>query len=100
MKMVAFLANLRYNTRYRSGKETSIAVKLREDGHEDDVRSIPLRKPRKAENGQGSLSVDSVPEPPCIVQTEREAESVFATLPMPQVSPKLTKPRSGQRQGL
>ena len=57
---------------------------------------VLLRKPGKAENGQGSRAQGSVPGLH-VVQTEREAEPVSASFPMPQVAPKPTTPRVGQR---
>jgi hypothetical protein len=58
------------------GKERLIVAKLRE-------------------NGQGSRAQGSMPGPH-LIQTEQKAELVSASLPMPQVSPKPTKPRVGQ----
>jgi DNA polymerase III delta prime subunit len=53
-----------------------------------------LKKPAKATNGKSTQSQGNVPGSSHIAQTEQEAEP---TLPMPQVAPKPTKPRVGQR---
>jgi DNA polymerase III delta prime subunit len=56
-----------------------------------------LKKPARAENAEAIQAQGSVLGAPPVAQTEQEAESVSATLPMPQVSPKPTPPRVGQR---
>lgn len=56
-----------------------------------------LRKPGKAENGQGSRAQGSVPGPLYAVQTEQEPGKVSTSFPMPQVAPKPSNPRVGQR---
>jgi DNA polymerase III delta prime subunit len=55
------------------------------------------KKPAKAENAESAPAQGSVPESPPIVQTAQEAAPNSATLPMPQVAPKPTQPRVGQR---
>jgi DNA polymerase III delta prime subunit len=56
-----------------------------------------LKKPAKAANGQGSQAQGSMSGVPHAVQAEQKAETASATPPMPQVSPKPTKLRVGQR---
>ncbi len=52
-----------------------------------------LKKPAKAANGK----TEPTPGVPYAGQAEQKAGSASATLPMPQVSPKPTQPRVGQR---
>jgi len=56
-----------------------------------------LKKPAKAANGQGSQAQGSMSGVPPAVQAEQKAETASVSLPMPQVSPKPTQPRVGQR---
>jgi hypothetical protein len=56
-----------------------------------------LKKPAPAGNAKAKQTSENTPELPPIAQAEQEAESVVATLPMPQVTPKPTKRRVGQR---
>jgi hypothetical protein len=56
-----------------------------------------LKKSGKAANAEATQVRGSMPGAPQTAQTEQEAEPVSATLPMPQVAPKPTKPRVGQR---
>ncbi len=56
-----------------------------------------LRKPGTTGKGQEPLPVSSMPGPPHVTQTEQAPENVPASFPMPQVSPKPTKRRVGQR---
>jgi hypothetical protein len=56
-----------------------------------------LKKPAKATKAQGSQVQGSMPGPLHAAQTEQKAEPSAASLPMPQVSPKPTQPRVGQR---
>jgi len=55
-----------------------------------------LRKPGKTGKGQEPLPVGSMPGPH-VAQTEQAPENVPASFPMPQVSPKPSKPHVGQR---
>ncbi len=55
------------------------------------------KKPSKAANGKMEPTPGSMPGMPYAVQAEQEAKSVSRSLPMPQVSPKPTQPRVGQR---
>jgi hypothetical protein len=56
-----------------------------------------LKKPGKAASGKTELPQRSVSDPPHAVSTEQEAESGASRSPMPQVAPKPTKLRVGQR---
>ena len=56
-----------------------------------------LRKPANAENGETTRGQGSVPGVPPLTEPEQEAEPVSATSPLPQVTPKSTKPSVGQR---
>jgi len=56
-----------------------------------------LKKPANAENAEATQAQGRMPGAPLPTGTEQEAEPVSATLPMPQVAPKPTKLRVGQR---
>ena len=56
-----------------------------------------LKKPAKAANGKAEPTPGSMTGVPYAGQAEQKAGSASATLPMPQVSPKPTQPRVGQR---
>jgi hypothetical protein len=56
-----------------------------------------LKKPAKAANGKTEPAPGSMPGVPYTGQADEIAEPASATLPMPQVSPKPTQPRVGQR---
>jgi hypothetical protein len=56
-----------------------------------------LKKPAKAANGKTEPTPGSMPGGPYAGQADETAEPTSATLPMPQVSPKPTQPRVGQR---
>ncbi len=56
-----------------------------------------LKKPAKAANGKAEPLQKGVSDPLHVVQTEQEAGPVTARPQMPQVSPKPTHPRVGQR---
>ncbi len=56
-----------------------------------------LKKPAKAANRKTEPTPGSVPVVAYTGQVDEIAESASATLPMPQVSPKPTQPRVGQR---
>lgn len=56
-----------------------------------------LKKPAPTENAKAAPPIKTMPESPPPDQAEQEAELVVATLPMPQVTPKPTKRRVGQR---
>jgi len=56
-----------------------------------------LKQPTKAENVEARQARRSVLGGPLVVQTGQEAESISASLPLPQVAPKPTKLRVGQR---
>jgi transposase InsO family protein len=63
-------------------------------------RSVDIEKPDpSAANGQGSSPLGKVPGQPHLAQTVQAATSVPASkpLPLPQVAPKPTKARVGQR---
>ncbi len=56
-----------------------------------------LKKPAKAANGKTEPTPGSMPGMPSAGQADEIAELASAALPMPQVSPKPTQPRVGQR---
>ena len=56
-----------------------------------------LKKPAKAANRKTELMPGSMPETPYTGQVNKIAESASASFSMPQVSPKPTRPRVGQR---
>ncbi len=56
-----------------------------------------LKKPAKAANGKPEPTPGSIPGVPYAGQTDEIAKPASATLPMPQVAPKPTQPRVGQR---
>jgi hypothetical protein len=56
-----------------------------------------LKKPGKAANAEATQTQGSVPRMPPVTQTKQDTEPASATSPMPQVSPKPTQPRVGQR---
>jgi hypothetical protein len=56
-----------------------------------------LKKPAKATNGKTEQTTSSVPGPSEARQTDEVVEPASTTLPLPQVSPKPTQPRVGQR---
>jgi len=56
-----------------------------------------LKKSAQAANGKTELTPGSMPGVPSAGRTGEIAQSASATLPMPQVSPKPTQPRVGQR---
>ena len=56
-----------------------------------------LKKPAMPANGKAAQAQGTRHGASSLAQTEQEAEPVVATLPMPQVAPKPTKRRVGQR---
>jgi hypothetical protein len=56
-----------------------------------------VQKPAKAANGKTAQTSGAQPGSPSAAQREQEAMSGATTLPMPQVAPKPTKQRVGQR---
>ena len=56
-----------------------------------------LKKPTKTANGKTAPTPGSMPGSPTALQADERASSVSASFPMPQVSPKPTPPRVGQR---
>jgi len=56
-----------------------------------------LKKPEKAANGKMELPQRSVSDPPHVISTKQETKSGTSHSPMPQVAPKPTQPRVGQR---
>jgi DNA polymerase III delta prime subunit len=56
-----------------------------------------LKKPAKAANGKTEPTPGSMPGVPSAGQAGEIAEHATATLPMPRVAPKPTRPRVGQR---
>src|SRR6266516_679615 len=56
-----------------------------------------LKKPTKTTNGKTAPTPGSMPGSPTALQADERASSVSASFPMPQVSPKPTPPRVGQR---
>src|SRR6266571_614275 len=56
-----------------------------------------LKKPTKTTNGKTAPTPGSMPGSPTALQADERASSVSASFPMPQVSPKPTSPRVGQR---
>ncbi len=56
-----------------------------------------LKKPAKAANGKTEPTSGNLSGAPSAGQADEIAKSASATLPMPQVSPKPSKPRMGQR---
>jgi hypothetical protein len=56
-----------------------------------------LKKPAKAANGKTQPAPGSMPGVPEAFQADEIAKPTSATLPMPQVSPKRSLPRVGQR---
>jgi hypothetical protein len=56
-----------------------------------------VKKPAKATNGKTELAPGSMPGTQHAGSADEIAKPAFATLPMPQVAPKPSKPRVGQR---
>jgi len=83
----------------------SLELDAREGEHQvetttiDSVKQLQvlLGKPGKAGNGQGVRAQGKMPGLPHRAQTAQAAESVPASNPLPQVAPKPTKARVGQR---
>jgi hypothetical protein len=86
-------------------KRVSLELDAREGEHQvetvtlDSVKQLQvlLGKPRKAGNGKAPSQIEQMPGRQHHAQTEQAAGSVPASTSLPQVSPKLSKPRVGQR---
>ncbi len=86
-------------------KRVSLELDAREGEHQVETHTIDsvkqlqvlLGKPGKAGNGKAPSPVGKVPGLPHRTQTAQAAESVPASKPLPQVAPKPTKARVGQR---
>lgn len=92
-------------TMLHPAKRVSLEMEARAGEHKVETNNIEsakqlqvlLRKSGKAGNSQEPLPVGSMPGPPHVVQTEQAPENATPSLSLPQVFPKPTKPRVGQR---
>lgn len=88
-----------------AAKRVSLELDAREGEHQvetitsESVKQLQvlLGKPGKAGNGKAPSSVGKVPGSPRVAHIDQAAASVLASKPLPQVSPKPTKARVGQR---
>lgn len=86
-------------------KRVSLEMEARAGEHQvalhnsEGVRQFQalLKQPAKAANGKTEPATGSMPAPPPAVPPSQEATSGLARSPMPQVAPKPTHPRVGQR---
>jgi hypothetical protein len=86
-------------------KRVSLELDAREGEHQVETHTIDsvkqlqvrLRKPGKAGNGKAPSQMEKVPGLQHHAQTGQAAESVPASKSLPQVAPKTTKARVGQR---
>ena len=92
-------------TMLHPAKQVSLELEARAGEHKVETNNIESakqlqllhRSPGKAGNRQGPLPVGSIPEVPHVAQTAQTSANATPSLSPPQVSPKPTKPRAGQR---
>ena len=86
-------------------KRVSLALEARAGAHTVDTNHIESAKqlqllhraPGTAGTSPGPLPVESIPEVPHVAQTAQTSAHATPSLSPPQVAPKPTKPRAGQR---
>ena len=92
-------------TMLHPAKRVSLELEARAGEHKVETNNIESAKqlqllhraPGKAGNSPGPLPVGSRPEVPHVAQTAQTSANATPSLSPPQVAPKPTKPRAGQR---
>jgi len=92
-------------TMLHPAKRVSLELEARAGEHKvatnnlESAKQLQLlhRAPGKAGHSQGPLPVGSIPEVPHVAHTAQTSANATPSLSPPQVSPKPTKPRAGQR---
>ncbi len=92
-------------TMLHPAKRVSLELEARAGEHKvatnnlESAKQLQLlhRAPGKAGHSQGPLPVGSIPEVPHVAQTAQTSANATPSLSPPQVAPKPTKPRAGQR---